>query len=83
MGQSIVNFRIDEDLKNQMDEVCKDMGITLTTAMTLFIKKVVKEKRIPFEVSSDKISSEEKIDNLEKEIDEIKAYLKSIKRKET
>ena len=47
---SNVNFRMDSDLKNDMEQVCSDMGLTLTAAFTIFAKTVTREKRIPFEV---------------------------------
>ena len=53
MTQKMINFRMDEDLKTQMEEVCKEMGISMTTAFTIFAKKVIRERRIPFEVSVD------------------------------
>ena len=53
MPQAMVNFRMDEDLKRGMEEVCKEMGLSMTTAFTIFATKVSKEKRIPFEVAVD------------------------------
>lgn len=50
---TMVNFRMDTDLKKSMESVCKDMGLTMTTAFTIFATKVCREKRIPFEVNAD------------------------------
>jgi DNA-damage-inducible protein J len=58
MAQTMVNFRMDEDLKNKMDAVCKEMGLSSTTAYTIFARKVVRENRIPFEVNADPFYSE-------------------------
>lgn len=44
-------FRIDEDLKKQMKQVCEELGMEPSTAFKIFAKKLVREKRIPFEVS--------------------------------
>lgn len=49
-----VNFRMDPDLKRSMEEVCAEMGLSMTTAFTIFAKKVSREHRIPFEVSADR-----------------------------
>ena len=35
-----VNFRMDPDLKRSMEEVCAEMGLSMTTAFTIFAKKV-------------------------------------------
>ena len=55
MAQANVNFRMDEDLKRDMEQACKDMGMSLTTAFTIYAKKVSKERRIPFEITADPI----------------------------
>lgn len=45
-----INIRIDSELKKQFESFCEDMGMTMTTAFTLFAKKAVREYRIPFEI---------------------------------
>ena len=58
MGQTLVNFRMDEDLKQNMEETCRDLGMNMTTAFTIFAKKMSRERRIPFDVSVDPFYSE-------------------------
>ncbi len=58
MAQTMINFRMDEELKKSMEETCKDLGLSMTTAFTIFAKKMTREKRIPFEVSVDPFYSE-------------------------
>ena len=53
MAQSMVNFRMDSELKKNMEKICSDMGMSMTTAFTIFAKKVTRERRIPFEISAD------------------------------
>ena len=53
MAQSTINFRMDADLKKGMETACKEMGMSLTTAFTIFATKVSRERRIPFEVAAD------------------------------
>ena len=71
MAQAMVNFRMDEELKKSMDQICQDMGMSMTTAFTIFAKKVTREKRIPFEVSVDPFYSEKNMKYLEKIITDI------------
>ena len=52
MAQVMVNFRIDENVKKQMEQACREMGLSMTTAFTIFATKVGKEKRIPFEITA-------------------------------
>ncbi len=58
MAQAMVNFRMDADLKKRMEAVCDELGMNMTTAFTVFAKKMTREHRIPFEVSSDPFYSE-------------------------
>lgn len=65
MGQTMVNFRIDEDVKRKMEAACKEMGLSLSTAFNIFAVKVGNERRIPFEVAADTFYSESNIKVLE------------------
>lgn len=69
----MINFRIDEDMKKAMDDTCKEMGLTMTSALTMFISKVVRERRIPFEVSADPFYSNANIAYLTKIIQKIES----------
>ena len=51
MAQVLVNFRIDEEVKRDMEQACREMGLSMSTAFTIFAKKVGREKRIPFEIA--------------------------------
>ena len=52
MKQTTITIRIDEDLKKQAEVLFKEMGINLTTAYTIFTKAVVRQGKIPFEISA-------------------------------
>ena len=67
-----VNFRMDPDLKRNMEEVCAEMGLSMTTAFTIFAKKVSREHRIPFEVSADPFYSESNLRYLESVMQDVK-----------
>lgn len=54
---TLVNFRLDQDTKRSMEGICRDLGMSMTTAFTLFAKKVDRERRIPFDVSLDGTSA--------------------------
>lgn len=75
---TMVNFRMDTDLKRSMESVCKDMGLTMTGAFTMFAAKVCRERRIPFEVNADPFYSAANMAHLARvtaEIDSGKAPL--------
>lgn len=74
MAQTVnVNFRLDEEVKKSMEQVCSDLGLSMSSAFTIFAKKVSREKRIPFDVSIDPFYSESNIRYLEKKMEEYKA----------
>ena len=54
MAQSVnVNFRMDEQLKKNVDEICQCMGMNLTALLTICCRKVEQERRIPFDITAD------------------------------
>ena len=71
MAQVMVNFRMDEDLKKRMEHACAEMGLSMTTAFTIFARKVANEQRIPFEVSVDHFYSQSNMEYLKKVITDI------------
>ena len=58
MAQAMINFRMDENLKKGMEQTCREMGMSMTTAFTIFATKVARERRIPFEITADPFYSE-------------------------
>lgn len=44
MAQTNLNIRMDETLKKDFDALCKDIGMSMTTAICIFVKKAVKEQ---------------------------------------
>ena len=75
MAQAMVNFRMDAELKQRMEETCRKMGLTLTAAFTMFAAKVTQDGRIPFEVTADEdpFYSEENMARLRAAIADVKA----------
>ena len=73
MAQAMINFRIDEKIKKEMEKICREMGMSLTTAFTIFATKVTKERRIPFEITADPFYSESNMKYLEKVIADIES----------
>lgn len=68
MAQTTVSVRMDDTLKRDFDNVCNDLGLSMTTAVIILAKKMTREKRLPFEVSLDPFYSEENMARLRKSI---------------
>ena len=68
MPQVLVNIRMDEVLKKDMEKTCQELGMNMTTAFTVFAKKMSREKRIPFEVSVDPFYSDSNMARIKESI---------------
>lgn len=68
-----VNFRIDDEVKENAERALKAMGLNMSTAITMFLTKVGREQRIPFEITADPFYSEKNMRHLEKIIDDIES----------
>ncbi len=61
-----VNFRIEDDVKIKAEKALNEMGLTMSAAITMFLVKVGREKRIPFEINADPFYSAENTAELER-----------------
>ncbi len=52
MAQATFSVRMEESLKRQFDALCADFGMTASTAINIFARAVVRERKIPFEIAS-------------------------------
>jgi DNA-damage-inducible protein J len=50
-GTTNLSIRLDRELKDQADRIFSAMGMSLTTAITVFVRQAVRQKKIPFEIS--------------------------------
>ena len=48
-----MTIRVDEKLKKNFDVLCDEFGLTNSAALNLFMKAVVRERRIPFEIKAE------------------------------
>lgn len=72
---TMVNFRMDTEAKKEVEEICSKMGLTVTSAINVFLSKVRMERRIPFEITAeaDPFYSESNIRHLERIMSDIEA----------
>ena len=87
MSTTNLNIRIDKSIKNQAEEIFNELGLSMTTAVNIFLRTTIREHGIPFELKLD-IPSKTTIEAIEKgrmmpdpttpkysSIDELKAAL--------
>lgn len=72
MSQTTINIRMDNELKKNFDNVCADLGMTMTTAITMLAKKMTREKRLPFEVSIDPFYTNANMEALNESIQQMR-----------
>lgn len=53
MSQATISIRVDQTLKKNFDSLCEAFGLSATSAFNIFMKTVVRERRIPFESRAD------------------------------
>ncbi len=58
MAQTNVNIRIDETDKRRFDEICGQLGMTMSTAFNIFAKAVIRQGGIPFELNINRPNAE-------------------------
>ena len=47
---TLINVRIDENDKKDFTELCNNLGLSVTTAINIFIKQAIREQRIPVDL---------------------------------
>lgn len=81
MAQTLVNIRMDENVKKNMERLCDELGITISAAFNIFARKMIRENGIPFDVSVDPFFSEKNmqaIDESVKQLEEGKIVVKTL-----
>lgn len=53
MSATNLNIRTDKEIKNQADEIFNELGLNMTTAINMFLRNVVREYGLPFELKLD------------------------------
>ena len=55
MKQTATTIRMDADLKAEFDKLCDEFGMSANTAFNIYVKTVVRQRRIPFPIEADPI----------------------------
>jgi DNA-damage-inducible protein J len=54
MDKASITIRLDEETKNEAESVFKEMGLSMSSAVIIFLKQCVRDGKIPFEISTDR-----------------------------
>ena len=66
-------------IKSKAESACTAMGLTMSSAINIFLTKVANERRIPFEISADPFYSEENIAEVERRIANVRSGKSTLK----
>lgn len=82
MAQATLSIRVDSDDKKKFETFCSEAGMNVSVAVNMFMKKVIREQKIPFEVSIDPFYSAENMARLQKSIDDVRTGKATLKEHE-
>lgn len=74
-----ISFRVDDEVKRSAERTLDNIGLSMSTAINIFLKTVVRENRIPFELSADPFYSKENITELERRVVDIRSGKSTLK----
>ncbi len=77
-----ISLRVDDEVKRSAERILDDIGLSMSTAINIFLKTVVRENRIPFELSADPFYSKENIAELERRVADIRSGKSTLKEHE-
>ena len=55
MAQTAMTIRMDSELKAEFDKLCNEFGMSANTAFNIYVKTVVRQRRIPFPIEADSV----------------------------
>ena len=75
MAQATLTARVDANDKTEFDAFCSNVGLNTSTAINIFVKAVLREKRIPFDIAQtpDPFFTEPNLSHVKKSVQELRA----------
>lgn len=77
-----ISLRVDDDVKRDAERTLDDIGLSMSTAINIFLRAVVRENRIPFELRADPFYSRENMAELERRVADVRAGKSVLKQHE-
>lgn len=72
MQQATLSIRVNSEDKKNFEEFCEQAGLNVSVAVNMFVKAVIREQKLPFEVKADPFYSRENMERLEKSVQQLK-----------
>ena len=82
-SMTTISLRMDDDMKRELDEMCAEMGMNISTFYMIYTKRALRDRKIPFDIEApvDPFYSKSNIEQLRKsvkQVDEGKVIVKTI-----
>lgn len=72
MSQATLSIRVNSEDKKNFEDFCEQAGMNVSVAVNMFVKAVIREQKLPFEVKIDPFYSRENMERLEKSVQQLK-----------
>lgn len=73
MSQAMLTVRVNIDDKNRFEDFCSQVGLNVSTCINMFVKAVLREQKIPFEVKADSFYGKDNYVDLKSRVEDLKA----------
>ena len=73
MAQSTLSIRIDSDDKKEFEEFCDEAGLNVSVAINMYVKNVIRKRKLPFEVEADPFYNKQNMNRLANAVADAKA----------
>ena len=68
-----ITMRAEPAVKVCFEQICADIGLSVNAALNIFVRRVVRDRKIPFELSADRFYSESNMRHLRASADAARA----------
>ena len=71
MSNTMLTVRVDSADKQQFEQFCKETGMNVSVAINMFLKRVIRDQRLPFVIEADPFYSVDNVHELERRAAEV------------
>lgn len=72
MSQTTLSVRVNSEDKKNFEDFCEQAGMNVSVAVNMFVKAVIREQKLPFEVKIDPFYSRKNMERLERSVQQLK-----------
>lgn len=72
MAQATLSIRVNSEDKKSFEDFCEQAGLNVSVAVNMFVKAVIREQKLPFEVKADPFYSRENMERLERSVTQLR-----------